>query len=436
MVNSATLGTEQPREVQPESTGPAPAPTAPRPGAPAARKLWKVALVLIGACGIAVAVGFTILAGEVRTEDAQVDAHITTLSPRISGYVSALHVNDNQGVKAGQLLVEIDPRDYQAAVGQARGAYDATLAQARSAKVDIRLTRDTTASAVQGSLAAKAASQAELLRSKESLEEAATAALSAAQANVAARQATNTRAQADLRRYRPLVKTGDVSALQFDTVEASARVAQSELDLAQQQLAEARKTVDIAKAQTAAAQAQLQHSEAQLKQSQALEEQVPVREAQYESAQAAVERAKAQLEEAELRLSYTEIRAPIAGEVTQRTVQLGDYVSPGQLLLTIVPLDQIYVVANFKETQLARVRPGQRVVIRADVYGSRQFEGVVDSIAGATGSREALLPPQNATGNFVKVVQRVPVKILVKRPSDPRFVLRPGMNVEATIDVR
>ena len=162
---------------------------------------------------------------------------------------------------------------------------------------------------------------------------------------------------------------------------------------------------------------------------------MPVTEATYKSAQAAVERAKAALEQAQLNLGYTTIKAPITGQVTQKSVNLGQYVLPGQLLFTLVPLGEVYVTANFKETQMARVYPGQRAKIHVDTYG-RDFEGIVNSIAGATGSRQALLPPQNATGNFIKVVQRIPVKILVKQSGDPHLVLRPGMNVEATIYTR
>jgi len=167
----------------------------------------------------------------------------------------------------------------------------------------------------------------------------------------------------------------------------------------------------------------------------ARERQVPITEAAYKSALAARARAKALLAQAELNLNYTKIVAPVSGQVTQRSVDIGQYVSPGQLLFTIVPLNQVYITANFKETQLAHVVPGQRVRFTVDTY-SGEFEGVVDSIAGATGSRQALLPPQNATGNFVKVVQRIPVKILVKSNQKSNMVLRPGMNVVATIYTR
>jgi membrane fusion protein, multidrug efflux system len=400
------------------------------------KKLGVFALVLGIVSVVVCAALFVSLWHKVSTDDAQVDAHITAVSTRIPGYVNEVVVNDNQYVKAGDLLVRIDPRDYQAAFDQARAAHDAALATANSANVHVRLTRDVTSTSVDGSVAAKSASEAALLRSRESLEEAATAALAAARANVAAKQATNERAQADLVRYSPLVKTDDVSHLEFDAVQAAAQVARSELDLSQQQLAEAAEAVAIARAQEAAAFAQLTQSEAQVRQSQAQLQQVPVEEAQYRSSLAAVERAKAELEEARLRLSYTEIVAPISGEVTERTVQPGDYISPGQLLLTVVPLENVYVTANFKETQIAGIRQGDRAVVRSDTYGRREFQGVVDSLAGSTGSVQALLPPQNATGNFVKVVQRVPVKILVHQNPASGAVLRPGMNVEVTVYVR
>jgi membrane fusion protein (multidrug efflux system) len=212
-------------------------------------------------------------------------------------------------------------------------------------------------------------------------------------------------------------------------------VEKSELDAAEQQLAAGQQAVDIAKASADSAKAQLSRSQAIVSATRAREQQVPISEVAYKSAIANVEHAKAVLETAKLNLSYCTITAPIGGQVTHKTVQIGDYVSPGQLLFTIVPLDRVFVTANFKETQMAQVRPGQRAVIHVDTYGT-DFEGTVDSIAGASGSVQALLPPQNATGNFVKVVQRIPVKILV-RPSDAaNAVLRPGMNVEATVYIR
>jgi membrane fusion protein, multidrug efflux system len=373
--------------------------------------------------------------GQVTTDDAQVDCHITTVAPQVPGYAVKLYFNDNTPVKEGDLLLQIDPRPYQAEVDQAKAALDVAEAQANSAKMQIGLIRETTTNSTSGATAQKNSDAADFASSQATLEQSATANLQLAQANVAAKKATNERAQSDLARYTPLLSTGDVSKYQFDAVDAAALVAKSELDAAQQQLSAAQQAVDIARANTRSAEARLSRSQSQYLETKARERQVPISEATYKSAVATVERAKAALEQAELNLAYTHIIAPITGQVTQRSVDLGQYVSPGQLLFTLVPLSEVYVTANFKETQMAKVRPGQKARIRVDTY-SQDFEGVVDSIAGATGSVQALLPPQNATGNFIKVVQRIPVKILVKPSNNPQLVLRPGMNVEATIYFR
>jgi membrane fusion protein, multidrug efflux system len=373
--------------------------------------------------------------GQVTTDDAQVDCHITAVAPQVPGYAVKLYFNDNTPVKEGELLLQIDPRPYEAEVGQAKAALDVAEAQANATKLQIGLVRDTTTHSTNGATAQKESDAADYASSQAQLEQSATANLQQAQANVAAKRATNERAQSDLARYTPLLTTGDVSKYQYDAVDATARVAKSELDAAEQQLSAAQQAVDIARANTRSAQARLTRSQAQYMETKAREQQVPITEADYKSALATVERAKAALQQAELNLAYTHITAPITGQITQRSVDLGQYVSPGQLLFTIVPLSEVFITANFKETQLARVAPGQKVRIRVDTY-DKDFEGVVDSLAGATGSRQALLPPQNATGNFIKVVQRIPVKILVKPTNNPQLILRPGMNVEATIYLR
>ncbi len=392
----------------------------------------KVSLALVL---VVIAVVWYVFAGRVTTDDAQVDSHITAVAPQVPGYVVKLFINDNTPVKDGDVLVQIDPRTYEAEVEQAQASLDVAEALANSAKLQIGLTRETTTNSTSGATAQKESDAADYASSEAQLEQSATANLQLSEANVAAKRATNERAQSDLARYTPLLATGDVSKFQFDSVEAAARVAKSELDAAEQQRSAAQQAVEIAKANARSAQARLVRSQSQFLETKAREQQVPITVATYKSALASVERAKAALQQAELNLAYTKITAPISGQVTQKSVDLGQYVSPGQLLFTIVPLSQVYITANFKETQLARVAPGQRVRLRVDTY-SDEFEGVVDSIAGATGSRQALLPPQNATGNFIKVVQRIPVKILVKPSDNPRLVLRPGMNVEATIYTR
>ena len=392
----------------------------------------KIAVLAVLVMVVAV---WYIFSGRETTDDAQVDCHITAVAPQVPGYVVQLFINDNTPVKEGDVLVQIDPRTYQAEVEQAKASLDVAEAQANSAKLQITLTRETTTNSTSGASAQKESDAADYASSQAQLEQSATANLQLAEANVAAKLATNERAQSDLARYTPLLATGDVSKFQFDAVDAAARVAKSELAAAEQQRSAAQQAVEIARANARSAQARLLRSQSQLLETKARERQVPITEAVYKSALASVERAKAALQQAELNLAYTRMTAPISGQVTQKSVDLGQYVSPGQLLFTIVPLNQVYVTANFKETQLAKVAPGQKVRIRVDTY-SDDFEGVVDSIAGATGSRQALLPPQNATGNFIKVVQRIPVKILVKPSNNPRLVLRPGMNVEATIYTR
>jgi membrane fusion protein, multidrug efflux system len=422
----------------PNSTPVAAAPTTP-PSTPSLRErirnLSLLAKGIIATVLVLIAVAWYVLSGRVTTDDAQVDCHITAVASQVPGYVVQLLINDNTPVKEGDLLVQIDPREYEAEVEQARANLDFAEAQANSAKLQIRLTRETTTNGTNGASAQKQSDAADYAMSQAQLEQTATANLQVAEANVAARRATNVRAQSDLKRYTPLLATDDVSKYQFDAVDAAARVAKSELEAAEQQRTAAQQAVEIARASAHSAQARFLRSESQLLQTKAQEQEVPIAEATYKSALAAAERAKAALQQAELNLAYTHIIAPITGQVTQKSVDLGQYVSPGQLLFTIVPLSQVYITANFKETQLADVAPGQKVRIHVDTY-RQEFEGVVDSIAGAAGSRQALLPPQNATGNFIKVVQRIPVKILVKPNKNPNLVLRPGMNVEATIYTR
>jgi membrane fusion protein (multidrug efflux system) len=423
--------------------GAADAPTAAAPVAPPQTESWwektknlnplvKAAII---AALVLLAIALYVYAGQVTTDDAQVDCHITAMAPQVPGYVVQLFINDNTEVKEGDVLVQIDPRPYEAEVDQAKANLDVAEAQANSAKLQIGLTRETTTHSTSGATAQQESDAADYVSSQAQLDQSATANLQVAEADVAAKRATNDRAQSDLARYTPLLATGDVSKFQFDAVDAAARVAKSELEAAEHQLSAAQQAVQIAQANAKSSQARLLRSQSQLLETKAREQQVPITEADYKSALATVERAKAALQQAELNLGYTRIVAPISGQVTQKVVDLGQYVSEGQLLFTIVPLNQVYVTANFKETQMADVAPGQRVRLRVDTY-RQEFDGVVDSIAGAAGSRQALLPPQNATGNFIKVVQRIPVKILVKPNKNPNLVLRPGMNVEATIYTR
>ena len=394
----------------------------------------RVKLLLLGAVlvlGAAAAWAYFHFQDRVSSDDAQVDGHITAIAPKISGNVLEVLVKDNQPVKAGQVLVRIDPRDYQAKVDMAKAALQQTESQLRSATVVIPMVNETTQSGASSASAQLADTIAELQRARLTFEQASSSDIAYAEANVRSKQASNERAQADLARMKPLLDKAEISQQQYDSYLAAARVAESDWKAAQENLSSVQKDAGIRRAAVDAAQSRVAQAQAQVENSLANRKQVDVRKADAGTAVAGVAAARATLEAAELQLSYASIVSPTDGVVTRKSVEPGQIVQPGQGLMTIIPLEDVWVTANFKETQLAKVRPGQRAEISVDMYGGRTVEGHVDSIAGATGSRLSLLPAENATGNFVKVVQRIPVKILVDRTDG--LVLRPGMNVDATI---
>jgi membrane fusion protein (multidrug efflux system) len=390
---------------------------------------YVVAILLVVAIGTGLWAYFH-YRNRVSTDDAEVDGHVSAIAPKISGNVIDVLVNDNQPVKAGDVLVRIDPRDYQARVDQAKAALAEQESKLRAAQVGVPLTDLTTASFETSASAGVADAEAELDRARLVYEQASSSDLAYAEANVRARQASNDRAQADLARMKPLVDKAEISQQQYDAYVAAAKVAESELKAAQEKLGSAAKDAAIKKASLTAAETRVAQARAQLSGSTANRKQVAVRTADVGTAQASIAAARATLETAELQLSYTTIVAPIDGVVTRKSVEIGQILQPGQGIMTLIPLGDTWVTANFKETQLAQVHAGQRAEVHVDMYGAT-IEGHVDSIAGATGASMSLLPPENATGNFVKVVQRIPVKILVDRHEG--VVLRPGMNVDVTI---
>jgi membrane fusion protein, multidrug efflux system len=393
------------------------------------RAKFVVLIVLLAAVGVA-AGAWMHFQDRVTTDDATVDGHVTAIAPKISGTVVDVLVRDNQPVKAGDVLVRIDPRDYQAKVDLAKAGVQQAESQWNAAREVVPWTNDTTQSNVAAAQAELASAEADLERARISAQQAAQSDLSYAQANVQARQASSERAQADLARMKPLMEKAEISSQQYDGYVAAARVAASELQAAKEKLASAQQEAAIRKASLSASESRVAHARAQVEASQANRKQVPIRTSDAGTASAAVAAARANLNTAELLLSYTTIVAPVDGVVTRKSVETGQTVAPGQSLMAIIPLHDVWVTANFKETQLAGVHAGQRAEITVDMYG-KSVAGHVDSIAGATGSRLSLLPPENATGNFVKVVQRIPVKILVDPQRD--LVLRPGMNVDVTI---
>ena len=391
-----------------------------------------IALIFLVVAGVAVYALYMHYRDRVSSDDANVDGHISAIAPKITGNVIEVAVLDNQEVKAGQVLVRIDPRDYQAAVDVAKAAVAQAEGQLQAASVAVPWVNSTTESGTSVADAQLADSQTEVERARASYDQANTSDIAYAQANVGSKQAANERAQADLARMKPLVEKAEISQQQFDAYAAAAKMADSDLRAAQEKLMSAQKDAAIRKAALDSALSKVNTAKAQVASTQANRKQVAVRTADAATARAALAAARARLEAAELTLSYTNITAPVDGVVTRKSVEVGQMVQPGQGLMTTITPD-VWVTANFKETQLADVKQGQKAEIHVDMYGKSVF-GHVDSIADATGSRMSLLPPENATGNFVKVVQRIPVKILVDRTEG--LILRPGMNVDVTIFTR
>src|ERR1700722_403186 len=352
-----------------------------------------------------------------NTDDAQVDGHVNSISTRISGHVVSLNVQDNQYVKAGTVLVEIDPADYQVASDSARADYDNAKATAVAAGVNVPITSVNTESQVSFSQADVDSARAGIQAAKQQFE--------AAKAQLQQAQANDVKAQNDLGRYAQLVGKQEISQQQFDQATAVAKASTAAVD-------SARASADAAQQQVTQAQGKLIQAQANWRYANTAPKQMEIIRARAASAEAEAQRKKADLDQAQLNLQYTKIVAPVDGIVSDRTVEVGQNVAPGQELMKIIPLEDIWITANFKETQLREMKIGQRVDIKVDATG-RDYKGKVDSIAGASGARFSLLPPENATGNYGKVVQRIPVKIVLEPGANKDHELRPGMSVEPKV---
>ena len=366
------------------------------------------------------------------TDDAQVEAHVSTIASRVGGVIAKVAVNDNQQVDAGTVLIEIDPRDFQVAVDKARAELADAEASAVAAQSNIPITSATATSGVsnaQGSIdQARGAADA---ADKEV--EAAKARLNTGQARLREAEANATKASRDVERLRGLLAKDEVSQQQFDAAVAADAAQRAAVDSARSQIVEAEAGIRVAESRLIQSRGVEQQAQASLRSAQTAPEQIAVMKARAAAAQAHAEQARAVLAQAELNLQYTTIKAPARGVVSKKGVNPGQVVQAGQPLLALVQSDDVWILANFKETQLTDIRAGQRVRVKVDAYGGRTFNGRVDSISPATGARFSLLPPENATGNFVKVVQRVPVKIVLEPGQDPEHLLRPGLSVVPTI---
>jgi len=383
----------------------------------------KNRVILLGAAAVVAVAGaawlWYYLGGYESTDDAQVDVHLSPVSPRISGYVIKVNVDDNQYVEKGTVLVEIDPKDYEVAVEKAKADLANAEATAQSLNINVPITSVNTSSQLTSAASDVESATAGITTAEKQL--------SASRAQVDQAEANDVKAQDDLRRYKQLVEKQNVSEQAYDQALAAAKASTA--------------TVAAARANESAAQAAVLQSRSRLAQAEANHraaqtgpQQVASTRARALSAVADVQQKRAALEQAELNLQYTRVIAPVSGEVN-KTVVVGMNVQPGQLLLNVVPLDEVWITANFKETQLRKMRSGQKVEFEVDSSG-RKYKGHIDSIAGATGPLFSALPPENATGNYVKVVQRIPVKIILDPGENRDRQLRPGMSVEPKVYLR
>jgi membrane fusion protein, multidrug efflux system len=352
------------------------------------------------------------------TDDAEIDGDIYAVTSRIAGTVKAVYVQDNQAVKAGQLLVELDPRDYEVSLEQAKAALNESRSLVAVARPNVPITSVTTETTLSTSVTDIAQGRAAVAGAQRDYE--------SAVADIRKVEADNVKAQADLARYKLLVAKDEISKQQYDQAEAAAKSAAADVD-AKRATAEAYAR-SIEEAQARLEQSQTKQVEAERNRPQ----QIAIQNATVENRQASAIRQQTLVDQAALNLSYTKIFAPVDGIIGKKNAEPGQEVAPGQQLMADVPVSDIWVTANFKETQLKKMRPNQRATIHVDSY-DRDYEGYVESVAGATGARFSLLPPENATGNYVKVVQRVPVRIRIKEGEDPNHQLRPGMSVDPKV---
>jgi membrane fusion protein (multidrug efflux system) len=388
-----------------------------RTASPGFRIAVGIAVVVLLVAGVLI---YRYVASYESTDDAEVDGHINSISTRISGHVVKLNVLDNQYVPAGTVLVEIDPADYQVAYDRAKADFESAQASAAEAGVDIPITSVSTSSQVSSADADVDGARAGIAAAKQQFE--------ADKAQLDQAEANNVKAQNDLGRYKQLVDKQEISEQQYDQAVAAAKADAAAVEAA-------RATASAAQSQVTQAQQKLLQAEANWRNAQTAPKQMQVIRSKAASALADADLKKADLEQAQLNLQYTKVIAPVAGVVSDRTVEVGQNVAPGQELLKLIPLNDVWITANFKETQLREMKVGQHVTIEVDANG-KSYKGHVDSIAGASGARFSLLPPENATGNYVKVVQRIPVKIVLDPGENKDQSLRPGMSVVPKVWIR
>jgi len=393
-----------------------------------ARIFVPIAIVIVLGIGL----WLWITAGRESTDDAQTEAHVVQISARVGGTVTKVLVNDNQTVEAGATLVEVDPRDYQIAVDRARADLADAQASATAAAANVSVGSTSATSNVTTATAGVSQSHAAIDEAERGVE-GARGQLEAARSGVRQAEANANKAARDVDRFKGLLAKDEISQQQYDTAVSTAEAQHAAVDAAKGGVAAAEAGLRAAQSRLMQSHVAEEQAQAALRTAQTAPQQISVIRARATAAEAHAQQMQAQLAQAELNLEHTKVKAPAAGLVSRKSVEGGQIIQPGQPLMAVIPLNDVWVVANFKETQLEHMRPGQKVTVKVDAIGGKEFNGKVDSIAGATGARFSLLPPENATGNFVKVVQRVPVKIVLDPNQDPEHLLRPGLSAEPTV---
>lgn len=404
------------------------------PAAPR-RKRWPIIAAVVVVVLVAGGLYWLHVRGRESTDDAEVDGHITQISARVGGTVTKVLIDDNQQVKAGDVLVQLDPRDYQVALDRARAALADAQANATAATTGIPIAQVQTSSGVSTASGGLEQATAGVAAADKQIQ-AAQSNLAANQAHQREREATATKAEHDVDRFRGLVQKDEISQQQFDAAVATAQSARAAADAAQSDVTSAEAAITVAQQRAAEARAGETQARANLATAKTAPQQLEISRARAAAGQAQVAQAQAALEQAQLNVQYTTITAPTDGVVSRRTVEPGQVVQAGQPLFALVDLKDIWITANFKETQLKGMQPGQKATISVDALGGREFNGHIDSLSAATGAKFSLLPPENASGNYVKVVQRVPVKIVLEPGEDSNHLLRPGMSVTPTVFVK
>lgn len=396
---------------------------------------WRIAAVVLVVVVIVGGIVWLRTRGHESTDDAQVDGRILPVAARVGGTVIKVGVDNNQAIGAGTVLVQIDPRDYQVAVDRAKADLADAEANATAATTEVPIARVETGAGVTTASGGVVQAEASLSALEHEVQ-AAQANLLAARARQREKEALAVRAARDVERLRPLAQKDEIPQQQLDAAVSQSDAARAAADAATSEIVAAQSAVTVAQQRVAQARGAADQARASLTTARTAPQQLKVSQAHAAAADARVRQARSVLDQAELNLQYTTIRAAGSGIVSRKSVEIGQVIQPGQPLMAVVDLEHTWVIANFKETQLKSMRPGQKAEVDVDALGGRTFKGHVDSIAAATGAKFSLLPPENATGNFVKVVQRIPVKIFLEPGEDPDHLLRPGMSVTPTVYVR